>query len=103
MSQLDSILYIVLVSVYIYMGQGWRPRAAGRGGRPHQPLLLLLLLLLLALAMAPNVLVGRDVMIPASTWDMEPPQPEGWPGKVTEYNTGGSSMVVGQVRSMGGR
>ena len=76
--------------------------AGGRGRAwPHHLQLLLLLLLLLALAMAPNVLVGRDVMIPASTWDTEPPQLEGWPGKVTEYNTGGSSSRGGRGRRWG--
>jgi hypothetical protein len=51
--------------------------------------------------MAPNVLVGRDVMIPASTWDMEPPQAEGWPGQVIEYSTGGSSSRGGRGRRWG--
>jgi hypothetical protein len=46
-------------------------------------------------------LKGRDV-IPASTWpDMTPPLAAGWPGKVTEYMTGGSTSRGGRDRRWG--
>ena len=47
-------------------------------------------------------LKGRDVIIPASTWpDMTPPLAAGWPGKVTEYMTGGSTSRGGRERRWG--
>eukprot|EP01043_Picozoa_sp_COSAG02_P061491 COSAG02_NODE_8280_length_2633_cov_0.894238_3_plen_86_part_00 len=47
-------------------------------------------------------LKGRDVIIPASTWpDMTPPLAAGWPGKVTEYLTGGSQSRGGRQRRWG--
>ena len=47
-------------------------------------------------------LKGRDVIIPASTWpDMTPPLAVGWPGKVTEYLTGGSQSRGGRQRRWG--
>ena len=55
------------------------------------------------LAMASNnVLVGRRCMIPRAHYpNLTPPDPSGWPARVTEYHSGGSQSRGGRGRRWG--
>ena len=49
-----------------------------------------------------NVLVGRQCMIPRAHYpNLTPPDPGGWPARVTKYHSGGSQSRGGRGRRWG--